>query len=84
MATRKLNLPLPEQMHRSLFEASAELGVPATKLVRSALEEWLRKHEAQRTAEEIRAFALEFAGKPEDLDSELEEAAVAELRNETR
>lgn len=85
MSARKLNLPLPEETHRSLSEASAELGIPPAELVRSLLDEWLRKPEAQRTAEEIRAFAREFAGTAADLDPELEGAAVAELvRDETR
>lgn len=79
-AYRKLNLPLPEEMHAELFTESREAGVPATRLVRSVLEDWLRERRRGRRREEVRRFALEHAGTELDLDPELENAASAELR----
>ena len=76
---KKLNLPLPDEMHRALFAESHEAGVPATRLVRSVLEDWLRQRRRERRREEVRRFAMEHAGSELDLDPELESAAEEEL-----
>ena len=79
IATKKLNLPLPREMHEALFAESHELGVPATRLVRSVLEDWLRERQRARRRAEVRRFAMEYAGSDLDLDTELERAATEEL-----
>ncbi len=79
-AYKKLNLPLPEEMHEALFAESREVGVPATRLVRSVLEDWLQERRRARRRAEIRRFALAHADTELDLDPELEAAATAELR----
>jgi hypothetical protein len=79
-ALKKLNLPLPLEMHEALFTESRELGIPATRVVRSLLEEWLRDRRRTRRREEVRRFAMEYAGTELDLDPELEAAATEELR----
>ncbi len=78
--TKKLSLPLPEKMHEAIFAESHEMGVPATRLVRSVLEDWLRERRRARRRAEVRRFAMEHSGSELDLDPELEAAATAELR----
>jgi hypothetical protein len=80
-AYKKLNLPLPESMHEALFAESREAGVPATRLVRSVLEEWLLERRRARRREEVRRFAQGHAGTELDLDPDLDAAATAELQH---
>lgn len=77
---KKLNLPLPPEMHEALFAESKDMGIPATRLVRTVLEDWLRGRRKARRREEIRQFATACAGTEFDLDTELEAAAVEDLR----
>lgn len=77
--TKKLSLPLPQEMHEAIFAESHQMGVPATRLVRSVLEDWLGERRRARRREEIRRFAVEHGGSELDLDPELEAAATAEL-----
>ena len=88
---KKLNLPLPFEMHKALFAESRAAGIPATRLVRSVLEDWLRKRRKERRREEVQRFALKQASGDLDLDLDLETAAAEELchfydedENETR
>jgi len=78
--TKKLNLPLSEETHRALFDESRRTGVPATRLAREALEDWLRQRERERRNEQVRQFALEHAGSEYDLDPALESIAAEELQ----
>ncbi len=78
-ALKKFNLPLPEATHAALFDESRRTGVPATRLVREALEDWLRQRERERRREEVRRFADEHAGGEYDLDPALESIAAEEL-----
>ena len=88
--TKKLNLPLSDETHRALFDEARRSGVPATRLARSAIEEWLQERERERRREEIRRFAVEHAGGEYDLDPALEAVAAEEVLkydgadNETR
>ncbi len=79
-ALKKLSLTLPLEMHEALLAESRELGVPATRLVRSLLETWLRERRRIRRREQVRRFAMESAGTELDLDPALEAAAADELR----
>ena len=78
---KKLNLPLPEKMHEALFAASRKAGVPATRLARSVLEDWLREYQREQRRAEVRQYAAEHANTEFDLDTELESAAIAELQS---
>jgi len=78
--TKKLNLPLSNETHRALFEEARRTGVPATRLAREALEDWLRQRERKRRREEVRRFAVENAGGEYDLDPALESIAAEELQ----
>jgi len=73
------HVPLPDNVYRDLREEAARSSRPATALVRQAIEQWL--HERRRVArhEAIAAFAVENAGGPLDLDTELETASVEHL-----
>ncbi len=79
MSVKKLNLPLSPELHAALFTESRSLGIPATRLARSVLEEWLRKRRRARLEEEIYRFATTWGGTDIDLDPELEQAAAEEL-----
>jgi hypothetical protein len=79
MSIKKLNLPLPGDLHRAVFAEARDHGVPATRLVRSILQEWLDQRARAREADELRRFARENAGSELDLIPELESAAAAEL-----
>jgi hypothetical protein len=79
MSVKKLNLPMPPELHEALFVESRNLGVPATRIVRSALEDWLAKRRRARLEEEIYRFATTHGGTEVDLDSPLEQAATEEL-----
>ena len=79
-AAKKLNLPLPRDMHEALFSESRELGIPTTRLVRSVLEEWLGERRRARRREEVRQFAMAHAGTELDLDPGLEAAGAEELQ----
>jgi len=76
---KKLNLPLSNDMHAALFEEARRTGVPATRLARSAIEDWLRKRARERRRDVIRRFATANAGGEYDLDPALESMAAEEL-----
>ena len=63
---KKLNLPLPEEMHTALFDEARRSGEPATRLARAAINEWLEKRARERRAEKVRRFALEHGGSKYD------------------
>ena len=77
---KKLNLPLPEGMHSALFAEARRTGVPATRLARAAIEDWLEKQKRDRRRDDVRRFALGHAGGEYDLDPVLESVAAEELR----
>lgn len=72
-------MPLPPETYDALREESEARGVPATTLVREAVQGWIDDQKGKRLRDEIAAYALEIAGKAADLDPELEAAAEAEL-----
>jgi hypothetical protein len=82
-AMKKMHLPLPSETHARLKRESEASGTPATVLARRAVGEWLERRERERTAEELRAFALEHAGTELDLDDEFAAAAQDTLAERT-
>jgi hypothetical protein len=74
-----MNLPLPPALHAAIFKEARRSGVPATKLVRQILGDWLQAHQRAREEEEIREFARRHAGSEIDLDEDLEGAATETL-----
>lgn len=76
---KKMSLPLPEDMHSELLAESRRTGIPATRLVRAALDQWLRERRRDRRREEVRRFALGHAGGEHDVDPALESIAAERL-----
>jgi hypothetical protein len=76
---RNFHLPLPSDTYQSLKDEAAREGRPATSVAREAIEGWLRERRKLVVREEIAAYAAEMAGTREDLDPELERAAVQHL-----
>ena len=76
---KKLNVPLPKEMHTALFDEARRSGEPATRLARTAINDWLEKRARERRKEQVRQFALENAGSEYDLDPLLESIAAEEL-----
>ena len=78
-ATKNFHLPLPEALYDELRSAAREVDQPATRfaqeLMRAGLEEW---HRARRR-QQIAAYARQVAGSTEDLDPDLERAAIDSL-----
>jgi predicted DNA-binding protein len=80
-AARNLHVPLPEEVHSELREASQQDGRPATAIARDAIEQWLAERRRRRIAEEITASISGLEGSELDLDPELESAGVECLRD---
>jgi len=78
-ATKNFHLPLPEALYDELRSAAHEANQPATRfaqeLMRVGLDEWRRA----RRREQIAAYVRQVAGSSEDVDPELERAAVESL-----
>jgi predicted DNA-binding protein len=80
-AMHHLNLVLPEDLHQRLRAEADRTGRPATRIVRESVERYLE--DVRRTAihEAIASYAAAVAGMRDDLDPELEAAAVEFLRD---
>jgi hypothetical protein len=82
-AQHNFHLPLPAGIYRDLRSEAERRGVPATVLARQVLQAWLAAHRRLRVSEEIAAYAAEAGGTADDLDPDLEAAAVEALRRES-
>ncbi len=80
IARKNFHVPLPSETYDALREESEARGIPATTLVREAVEGWIDDQKAKRLRDEIAAYALEMAGTSADIDHDLEAAAAAELK----
>ena len=80
MARKNFHVPLPAATYDALREEAEARGVPATTIVREAVEGWIDDQKAKRLRDEIAAYAVEVAGTGADLDPELEAAAAAEMK----
>jgi predicted DNA-binding protein len=80
MARRNFHVPLTAETYDALREEAEARGIPATTIVREAVEGWIDDQKAKRLRDEIAAYAVEVAGTGADLDPELEAAAVAEMK----
>ena len=79
MPMRNFHLPLSAEIYQSLQTTAKRLRKPATQVVRQALEAWLKEQREAAIHEEIKAYARKSAGTANDLDEDLEKAAVAHL-----
>ena len=76
---RNFHLPLPEQTYAHLRAEAERMQVPATTLVREAVDLWLRLQLRKTRQGAIAAYAAEMAGTHLDLDTDLEAAAIEHL-----
>ena len=83
MAQKNFHVPLAPGTYDALREEADAMGVPATTIVREAVEGWIDEQRAKRLKDEIAAYAEEAAGTSADLDTALEAAAAAELKAAT-
>jgi len=79
---RNFHVPLPDDLYGRLKEESRRREVPATQMVREAIEVWLDEAEREALRREISAYAREMAGTEADLDDELQEAGLEHLDDE--
>jgi hypothetical protein len=76
---KNFHVPLPDETYHHLRTAAKRSKVPATALAREAIDSWLREQLRQARRDAIAAYAAEMAGKPLDLDTELEAAGIEHL-----
>ena len=79
MKTRNLHIPLPESHHKALRAEVARSGQPATELAREALRVLIEERQRKALHDEISAYAAATAGTRNDLDPDLEAAALKHL-----
>lgn len=75
------HVPLPAGVYSRLRSEAERQHKPATQLVKQVLEYWLEEQEKLALHEEIARYAAEAAGSGDDLDEQLEDAALEHLKN---
>lgn len=78
--TRNFHLPLPEPLYQELRAVADAAGEPATTVARMAIQAWLRERRRAAVREAIAAYAVSVGGTADDLDQDLEAAALEALR----
>ncbi len=76
---RNFHVPLPDDLYAELKAESDNQGLPATVVVREAIAEYVTLQKRKARDESIEEYAREAVGRGEDLDEELEQAAVEHL-----
>lgn len=79
---KNLHVPLSESLYQRLRSEAERAQRPATDLAREAIDQWLTERHRQSLYEEIQNYARQAAGTSEDLDEDLEAAAIEELLHE--
>lgn len=77
--TKNLHVPLPDPMYRRLRKESERRKRPATVLAREAIDQWLVEQQRVFEFNSVAEYARRAAGSEDDLDENLEAAAVEEL-----
>ena len=77
--SRNFHVPLPEDLYDRLRAESRRREVPATHMVREAVEVWLDDAERETQRRGIAAYTDEMAGTTADLDEDLMEASLEHL-----
>ena len=81
-STKNFHVPLPEALYERLREEADRSGVPATSVVREAVEVYLTESEREAARREIAIYARAVAGTRDDLDEDLEAASIEFLLEE--
>lgn len=79
-----MHVPLSTDIHTRLKAEAKRSGRPATVLVREAIETWLEERERAALHHAIAHYAQAVAGTSDDLDAEVEKAAVEHLLDSGR
>ena len=74
-----MHVSLSTDIHTRLKAEAKRSGQPATVLVREAIETWLVEREKTALYHAIAHYAQAVAGTADDLDAEVEKAAVEHL-----
>lgn len=75
-AIRNFHVPLPEHLYQQLKAEAAHGQRSANALAREAIAAWLATQERIRLDREVLEYAAAMAGTADDLDPELEAAAL--------
>ena len=78
-AFHNMHVPLSTDIHTRLKAEVKRSGRPATVLIREAIETWLVEQEKAALHHAIAHYAQAVAGTADDLDAEVEKAAVEHL-----
>lgn len=78
---RNLHVPLEAELYERLRAEAERTGRPATRIAREAIERFLAEMRRTAVREAIASYAAACAGSKDDLDPELEAAAVEFLRD---
>ncbi len=76
---KNLHVPLPEPLYKRLRTEAERAQRPTTELAREAIDRWLADQQRRLLHDAIRIYARETAGTRDDLDKEMESAAVEHL-----
>jgi hypothetical protein len=81
---RNFHVPLDEDLYLRLKGEAERSGKPATELAREAIEATLTERRRAELDESIAGYARDVAGTSDDLDHDLEQAALQHLVKPTR
>jgi|GEM_PF-5411552 len=79
---QNFHVPLTDETWTELKQEARKSRVPATRLAREALEEWLAVRRKLARDEAIRRYAQHHGGGPADLDETLAQTGVEHLMAE--
>ncbi len=82
--THNFHVPLPAVVYDRLKNEAQRQKKPATQLAKQAVEYWLEEQERLALHEEIAHYAAAKAGSSDDLDQDLEVAAVEHMLDQDR
>lgn len=82
--TKNLHVPLPASLYRRLRQEADKQHRPATQIARDAIVLWLSQQQRRAAEDDLRAYVDTMSSSPDDLDPDLEAAAVDLLREKRR
>lgn len=76
---RNFHVPLPDELYQVLRLEAERRRLPATVLVREAVEEWVQRLRAEVLHADIANYAARHAGSSADIDVHMEAAGIESL-----
>ena len=80
---KNVSVPVPEELYAEIRAFATASNLPATVVVRQAIDSWLKSHKREARKKAIAEYAREMAGTDFDLDRDLEAAGAEHLRRTT-